>query len=55
MYYRCTRCDWSGPWDEMIHETMCPKCRAKTLPLHEDENAPQQVVHTVCTPPSPPQ
>lgn len=35
MEYKCVNCDWNGPWDELILETMCPHCRSTTTPLPE--------------------
>jgi len=31
MAYKCLNCDWTGQWYELIHETMCPKCRCSAL------------------------
>lgn len=43
MEYECEKCDWTGTWDEMIHETLCPVCRSATRPEEcEDDDAPSR-------------
>ncbi|GAB7023841.1 hypothetical protein [Salidesulfovibrio brasiliensis] len=37
MKYRCINCDWTGQWDSLIHETMCPVCRSTALPLQQPD------------------
>ena len=44
MDYKCLNCEWSGPWDELILETMCPMCRSSAIPLSENEDPIQQVM-----------
>lgn len=47
MDYKCSNCDWSGPWDELIHETMCPECRSFTAPAMSYEAHIRKVMQTV--------
>lgn len=47
MKYDCLNCDWSGSWDELVLETMCPKCRSgvarreqqRLVPVTTDDGA----------------
>lgn len=40
MEYHCVNCDWSGTWDELILETMCPKCRGSVVFKDEPQHIP---------------
>ncbi len=35
MVHKCINCGWSGRWEELIHETMCPRCKSYTVPCVE--------------------
>jgi len=58
MHYQCVNCDWKGPWDELIHETMCPRCRSGARPLLQNDGMAAQAAHGIAdavTVNSPPQ
>jgi hypothetical protein len=42
MHYECDNCHWSGTWDALILETLCPLCRSSVSPRQEKEDAPPQ-------------
>ena len=37
MKYSCDHCNWTGTWDEMILETLCPLCRGSVQPAAADD------------------
>jgi len=46
MEYKCQKCEWSGHWDEMIHETLCPLCRNSTKPSVERNESGQKTARS---------
>jgi Zn finger protein HypA/HybF involved in hydrogenase expression len=46
MEYKCSHCEWSGTWDELILETLCPKCRSSAVPIRNNDDPAQQVTQT---------
>ena len=46
MAYKCLNCGWSGHWHELIHETMCPKCRCSTMRIGDNQESVQQMMQT---------
>ena len=36
MEYECDHCHWSGTWDVLILETLCPLCRGSVTPRKDD-------------------
>ncbi|MGE4195228.1 MAG: hypothetical protein AB7E51_17730 [Pseudodesulfovibrio sp.] len=53
MEYECKNCDWSGTWDEMIHETLCPSCRSATQPVDTEAHPRVAPVVRLCPPDAP--
>ncbi|OIQ49861.1 hypothetical protein BerOc1_01789 [Pseudodesulfovibrio hydrargyri] len=38
MHYECDNCRWSGTWDALILETLCPLCRSSVSPRQEQDS-----------------
>ncbi|EGB15437.1 hypothetical protein DND132_2233 [Pseudodesulfovibrio mercurii] len=39
MHYQCDKCRWSGTWDALILETLCPVCRSGVSPRDPEDDA----------------
>jgi hypothetical protein len=35
MQYECDKCHWSGTWDALVLETLCPLCRSSVSPRQD--------------------
>ncbi|WP_319582773.1 hypothetical protein [uncultured Pseudodesulfovibrio sp.] len=57
MFYECDKCQWTGTWDALILETLCPLCRSSVTPKR-DEKGPNGQASSGLKPgvvPGPPQ
>lgn len=39
MHYQCDNCQWSGTWDDLVLETLCPICRSSVSPRGEEDDS----------------
>jgi Zn finger protein HypA/HybF involved in hydrogenase expression len=46
MDYRCLNCEWVGTQDDLIHDTLCPRCQSRAIPVPDGEDPLQQILQT---------
>ncbi|WP_207263634.1 hypothetical protein [Desulfovibrio sp. Huiquan2017] len=44
MHYQCDNCQWSGTWDALVLETLCPLCRSGVSPRREEDDSTSRSV-----------